>query len=797
MAVNLNTPSEKAAGLYVAYFNRKPDASGLEFWSKKFAEGTGADEAAARFADSDEAKLRFEFLARDLDGEDGSFSEEEAGQVVDQIYQNVLGREPDEDGREFWIQELQSGTDVGQVVIQVLFGAQGQDADLIESAVQTRLQEVEGDRDEGVTIEGDDGDNTLEGSDRDDELSGLAGNDTLRGLAGDDVLNGGEGDDTLNGGPGDDELTGGAGADEFVFDLAGNSADETDGADDSDADDGSTDDGDADDGGTEDGSADDGGADSTDAVGPPEGKGPPSNRGPNRGEESPEEFDGDGEIIQAGNGPDRVEGTEKADYISGGNGPDQLFGLAGDDTLTGGNGPDTLVGGEGNDTMTGGLGPDRFRFEGENTGDDVITDFFAPTDTLVFDLSGGSEDSDDETQTRVTESTIEITVGDGSIADGDTLSLTVGGNELTVTFSGNQDASGVAAAIASAAGDLANVENASADSATVTLTATADGDVEVSDFVDNTGADITAETTVVSETEVSQDDSTDGDTTDGDSTDGDSTDDGSTDDSASSSASVQAPLTIEIETDGDGEITEGDTVSVVLNGDQTLTATLSGGEDANGIASALASVLAETDAIADATVGEDGTIAVTAAEGEDVDLTDFAFSTEDDVTVEGEIEPRDDDDDEDEDDEDVVDEEDEDDADEDEAALDLPEGVTATQGDNGVVIEHAGGTVTLQNVSLDELDNGNFKFTGEGENEEQGIGDDVITDFSLEESDQVRLNAGDGEDAVTMDDLSVEAYTNDAGETVGVTLDTTEGEITIIGDVTTDTPISDYVTFGG
>jgi hypothetical protein len=629
---------------------------------------------------------------------------------------------------------------------------------------------------------------------------------------------------------GDDELTGGAGADDFVFDLAGNSADETDGADDSDADNGSTDDGDTEDGGTEDGSTDDGGTESTDAVGPPEGngppegKGPPSNRGPNRGEESPEEFDGDGEIIQAGNGPDRVEGTEKADYISGGNGQDQLFGLAGDDTLTGGNGKDTLVGGEGNDTMTGGLGPDRFRFEGENTGDDVITDFFAPTDTLVFDLSGGSEDSDDETQTRVTESTIEITVGDGSIADGDTLSLTVGGNELTVTFSGNQDASGVAAAIASAAGDLANVENASADSATVTLTATADGDVEVSDFVDNTGADITAETTVVSETEVSQDESTDGDTTDGDSTEGDSTDDGSTDgstdDSASSSASVQAPLTIEIETDGDGEITEGDTVSVVLNGDQTLTATLSGGEDANGIASALASVLAKTDAIADATVGEDGTIAVTAAEGEDVDLTDFAFSTEEDVTVEGEIEPNGDDEDDEEDeddDEDVVDEddddedeeededdddddddeEDEDDADEDEAALDLPEGVTATQGDNGVVIDHAGGTVTLQNVSLDELDNGNFKFTGEGENEEQGIGDDVITDFSLEEGDQVRLNAGDGEDAVTMEDLSVEAYTNDAGETVGVTLDTTEGEITIIGDVTTDTPISDYVTFGG
>ena len=37
---------------------------------------------------------------------------------------------------------------------------------------------------------------------------------------------------------------------------------------------------------------------------------------------------------------------------------------------------------------------------------------------------------------------------------------------------------------------------------------------------------------------------------------------------------------------------------------------------------------------------------------------------------------------------------------------------------------------------------------------------------------------------------------NDADETVGVTLDTAEGEITIIGDVRADTPIGDYVTFG-
>ena len=316
MPANLNTPSGKAAGLYVAYFNRKPDAAGLEYWSQQFEQGTGADEAAERFADSEEAQERFSFLADDLDGEDGSFSEEEAGQVIDQIYENLFERAPDAEGRAYWIDELQAGTPVGQIVVKVLFGARNEDAGLIESKVESRLQEVEDERDAGVTEEGEDGDNVLDGTDRDDTLSGLAGNDDLNGNAGDDVLRGGtgddslrggdgddtleggEGDDVLNGGPGDDDLTGGAGEDEFVFDLAGSSPEDTDGTD-------------TEDGGPEDGETDDGSTDSSDAVGPPDGKGPPSNRGPNRGDDSPDEFDGDGDVIEAGNGPDRVEGTER------------------------------------------------------------------------------------------------------------------------------------------------------------------------------------------------------------------------------------------------------------------------------------------------------------------------------------------------------------------------------------------------------------------------------------------------------------------------------------------------------
>lgn len=737
MPLNLSTPSEKATGLYIAFFGRKPDTAGLEFWGKSFDQGNDAQEAADRFFESEEAKKRL------------PSPDQEAATIVDQVYDNLFGREPDEDGREFWVDEIQSGTSVGQLVTRVLFGAQGEDAEQINQEVDRRLSEVEDDRDAGVTLEGDDSDNVLQGSDRDDALSGLAGRDEVYGGDGDDVLDGGDGDDILNGGPGDDELTGGAGTDAFVFDLATQDAEDSeDSADD----------------GTEDGS------ESTDAVGPPDGAGPPEGKGP-----------------PSSVGPNRLEGTAEADDLSGGNGPDQLFGLGGDDTLSGGNGPDTLVGGAGNDGMTGGLGPDRFRFEAENAGDDTITDFFAPTDTLVFETPSGQDDEEQQTETRVTDSTIEITGVDGTIEDGDTLSITVGGNQATVPVSGNQDASGVASAIAAALASLSNVANVLANDATVTLTATADGDVEVTDLTDTISADVSAETTIVDETAVT---------------------DTPTDDGQTATESIEAPLTIEIGTEGEGSITSGDTVSADVNGEQ-ISATLSGDEDASAIAEALAGALGVSDAVASATVGENATISVTAADGQTADVTDFRFeAANDDVTVTDEIEAGDDDatdDESEDDDDDATDRESEDrdddatddESEDDDAAVALPDGITAEADGNGnVLVTHAGGEVTLKNVSLHELSSENVKLAGHGDTGDEGVGDDLITDFGLADGDSMILKAGDGEDAVTQADLTVEAYKNDDGETVGVTLDTTQGEITIIGEVMPDTPIGQYVSFG-
>ncbi|WP_338067654.1 VCBS domain-containing protein, partial [Neisseria weixii] len=57
----------------------------------------------------------------------------------------------------------------------------------------------------------------------------------------------------------------------------------------------------------------------------------------------------------------------------------------GNDTLIGGSGNDILFGGAGNDTLTGGVGADKFVFLANgNSGRDVITDFQAGKDKVVF-----------------------------------------------------------------------------------------------------------------------------------------------------------------------------------------------------------------------------------------------------------------------------------------------------------------------------------------------------------------------------------------------------------------------------
>ncbi|MFP7570724.1 DUF4214 domain-containing protein [Marivita sp. S2033] len=100
--------------MYIAYFNRAPDALGLNFWGTAFANGTSLEEMAALFADQDETR---EPYTDDTDNTD----------FVTAIYKNVLGRDVDQAGLEFWVSALdQDALARNQFVLKVLQGAKSE-----------------------------------------------------------------------------------------------------------------------------------------------------------------------------------------------------------------------------------------------------------------------------------------------------------------------------------------------------------------------------------------------------------------------------------------------------------------------------------------------------------------------------------------------------------------------------------------------------------------------------------------------------------------------------------------------
>lgn len=89
--------------LYLAYFQRQGDAGGFSHWLRQRANGLDINAISAAFADSPEFQQTY-----------GSLNNQ---QFVDLIYQNVLGRAGEAEGRSFWTTTLNKGTSRGAVMV--------------------------------------------------------------------------------------------------------------------------------------------------------------------------------------------------------------------------------------------------------------------------------------------------------------------------------------------------------------------------------------------------------------------------------------------------------------------------------------------------------------------------------------------------------------------------------------------------------------------------------------------------------------------------------------------------------
>lgn len=106
--------------LYIAYFNRAPDAIGLNFWASSFARGeVDLPGMAELFFDQSETRTAYASALSD----DGSTITDVTA-FVTAIYTNVLGRVPDERGRDFWVGVLERGeVTPGSAIGSIIEGA--------------------------------------------------------------------------------------------------------------------------------------------------------------------------------------------------------------------------------------------------------------------------------------------------------------------------------------------------------------------------------------------------------------------------------------------------------------------------------------------------------------------------------------------------------------------------------------------------------------------------------------------------------------------------------------------------
>ena len=126
VSVNLNMKSARDAistsdlnsllEMYVAFFNRIPEADGVEYWVSRLKEGMSWNAVADAFYAAGAQYSRLTGFSTSMSSSD----------FVNVVYRNVLGRKDgaDAEGLNHWIRELDSGTaSRGTLVMQILGSA--------------------------------------------------------------------------------------------------------------------------------------------------------------------------------------------------------------------------------------------------------------------------------------------------------------------------------------------------------------------------------------------------------------------------------------------------------------------------------------------------------------------------------------------------------------------------------------------------------------------------------------------------------------------------------------------------
>jgi hypothetical protein len=128
---------ETLTAMYMAYFNRAPDAVGLYYWGSNVYQGQTFNQVAENFFLAPETQALYPNPI------DTQSSVSEMTGFINSVYQNVLNRTPDSEGLNYWLNGLQTGSSTATgFILQIIKAAVSPTGSPIDAAYFTTKGEV-------------------------------------------------------------------------------------------------------------------------------------------------------------------------------------------------------------------------------------------------------------------------------------------------------------------------------------------------------------------------------------------------------------------------------------------------------------------------------------------------------------------------------------------------------------------------------------------------------------------------------------------------------------------------------
>lgn len=126
------TTAELISQIYVGYFNRAPDPEGLNYWVSRYNAGMSLADIATSFSVQPESTALYAYLRTPLLGGEASF--------ISAVYKNLFNRDTvDAEGMAYWTGQIASGRPLGEIILDIISGADATDATVVANKVAAGL----------------------------------------------------------------------------------------------------------------------------------------------------------------------------------------------------------------------------------------------------------------------------------------------------------------------------------------------------------------------------------------------------------------------------------------------------------------------------------------------------------------------------------------------------------------------------------------------------------------------------------------------------------------------------------